>query len=63
MGGGIVPRLAEFARESGMRRRFDERAGLESYVEEIPLFIIMDEEPGLIGALACLQDSKSERRE
>lgn len=54
IGGGIVPGLAEFARTSPLRRRFDERVELEALVEEIPLFLILDEDPGLCGAAACL---------
>jgi glucokinase len=52
IGGGIVPALAEFAAESPMRRRFEERGALSSYAAPIPLWIILDEEPGLLGALA-----------
>jgi glucokinase len=55
IGGGIVPGLLEFARSSPMRRRFDERVELQSLVADIPLFIILDEHPGLAGALACLR--------
>ena len=41
--GGIVPALAEFAAESPMRRRFEERGALSSYAAPIPLWIILDE--------------------
>lgn len=54
IGGGIVPGLAEFARTSPLRRRFEERVELESLVAGIPLFLILDEHPGLLGALACI---------
>jgi len=57
IGGGIVPGLIEFARTSPMRRRFEERVELQSLVADIPLFLILDEHPGLIGALACLSQS------
>jgi glucokinase len=52
--GGIVPTLREFARQSPLRRRFDERAGLEEYVVDIPLYLVLDEYPGLLGAGLCL---------
>ncbi|MEZ5559854.1 MAG: glucokinase [Pseudomonadales bacterium] len=55
VGGGIVPQLREFARHSPLRRRFDERGALASYAETIPLYLIGDAEPGLLGALACLR--------
>lgn len=57
IGGGIVPGLAAFARTSPLRRRFDERTGLEAFAAEIPLFLILDRYPGLVGAGACLDES------
>ncbi len=54
IGGGIVPQLAEFARSSPLRRRFEERVELGSLVAGIPIFLILDPYPGLSGALACL---------
>ena len=53
IGGGIVPQLAEFAHTSPLRRRFEERGPMSGLVREIPLFLILDEMPGLLGALAC----------
>ena len=53
IGGGIVPRLAEFAPTSPLRRRFEERVELAALVADIPIFLILDEDPGLIGAAAC----------
>ena len=55
IGGGIVPGLLEFARTSPLRRRFEERVELEALVADIPIFLILDEDPGLIGAAACCQ--------
>jgi glucokinase len=54
IGGGIVPALRDFAVTSPLRRRFDERAGLTDYVADIPLYLILDEDPGLLGAGICL---------
>ena len=48
--GGIVPRLAEAAAASPLRRRFEERGALSHLVAGIPLHIVMDEYPGLRGA-------------
>lgn len=53
VGGGIVPGLVEFARTSPLRRRFEERVELTSLVADIPIFLILDEDPGLIGAAVC----------
>jgi glucokinase len=53
LGGGIVPGLAEFAQTSPLRRRFEERVELAALVADIPIYLILDEDPGLIGAAAC----------
>ncbi|MCZ6459528.1 MAG: glucokinase [Gammaproteobacteria bacterium] len=55
IGGGIVPALQDFAATSALRRRFEERCGLAGFTKDIPLYLILDEHPGLIGALACLR--------
>ncbi len=55
IGGGIVPGLAEFALSSPLRRRFEERVELGALVADIPIFLILDEDPGLIGAAACCE--------
>ncbi len=57
VGGGIVPRLADFAAESPLRRRFEERGPMTGLIREVPLYLILDEDPGLVGALACLRDA------
>jgi glucokinase len=54
IGGGIVPALEQFALTSPLRRRFEERVGLTDFIRDIPVYIIMDPDPGLIGAAACL---------
>jgi len=57
IGGGFVPKLGDFAAASPMRRRFEERGDLTAYVRDIPLYLVLDEEPGLLGALECLRDA------
>lgn len=54
--GGIVPGWGDFVLDSPLRRRFNERAGLADYVKDIPLFVITEENPGLRGALAALEE-------
>ena len=54
IGGGIVPQLADFAPTSALRRRFDERGELSSYVASIPIYLMLDASSGLKGALQCL---------
>jgi glucokinase len=56
IGGGIVPKLVEFAESSPLRRRFEERGVLADYAARLPLYVIEDEFPGLLGAVACLAD-------
>jgi glucokinase len=56
IGGGIVPKLIDFADSSPLRRRFEERGVLADYAARLPLYIIEDEFPGLLGAVACLAD-------
>ena len=49
--GGITPKLAEMLPSSPLRRRFDERGALADYAKAIPLYLVMDEHPGMLGAL------------
>lgn len=48
--GGIVPRLLTAAKQSPLRRRFEERGALTELVSGIPLYLVADEHPGLVGA-------------
>ena len=47
--GGIVPRLVPEAKDSPLRRRFEERGALSSMVARIPLYLVTDDYPGLKG--------------
>ena len=58
IGGGIVPGLSNFAEQSAMRRRFEERGPLTNLVSSIPLYVICDESPGLLGALRYLMQRR-----
>ena len=55
IGGGIVNRMLDFVRTSPMRRRFEERGAMTEFVKPIPLLVITEPEPGLLGAARCLQ--------
>ncbi len=55
LGGGIVPALSDFAVSSPLRRRFDEKGMLSDYLKSIPLLIVKDDNPGLVGALDRLE--------
>ena len=54
--GGIAPKLVDMLPASPLRRRFDERGDLSDYAKTIPLFLVMDEHPGLLGARQTLVD-------
>ena len=54
LGGGLVAKLADFLESSPLRRRFDERGDLSLYVQAIPLHLVTQPEPGLLGAGYCL---------
>ncbi len=54
IGGGIVTRMLDFVDASALRRRFDERGLMSDFVKQIPILVILDQEPGLIGAARCL---------
>jgi len=51
IGGGIVPRMVDFAASSPFRRRFEERGMMTDMVKNIPVWVVMDANPGLVGAL------------
>jgi glucokinase len=57
LSGGIVPKLAPMLTSSPLRRRFDERGDLSAYAKAIPLYVVMDEHPGLLGARRLLASS------
>ena len=54
LGGGLVAKLADFLLASPLRRRFDERGDLSAYATAIPVHLITQSEPGLLGASYCL---------
>lgn len=52
--GGIVKRFIPFLRNSGFRQRFDNSDTMRALLEPIPVYVITEEHPGLIGAAAHL---------
>lgn len=53
--GGIVPRFIEYVKQSEFRTRFDSKGRFSKLVETIPVYIVTEEQPGLIGCAAYLQ--------
>ena len=50
--GGIVKRFIPFLRNSGFRQRFEHSDTMRALLEPIPVYVITEENPGLIGAAA-----------
>lgn len=50
LAGGILPRIREFFLASEFRARFDDRGPLASFNQQIPTFLVDEQEPGLLGA-------------
>lgn len=51
LAGGVLPKIRETFLASEFRRRFDERGPLSSYNQQIPVWLVLDPEPGLTGAI------------
>ena len=50
--GGIVQRFIPFLRTSKFRERFENSATMRAILEKIPVYVITEENPGLVGAAA-----------
>ncbi|MFT5636649.1 MAG: glucokinase [Cognaticolwellia sp.] len=59
--GGIVPRFIEFFANSEFRKRFEAKGRLSSFNQSIPTFVVTEEQPGLLGASAYLNQFMSEK--
>ena len=53
--GGIVPRFIDYLKDSDFRQRFDAKGRFGKVVETIPVYVVTEEQPGLIGCAAYLQ--------
>jgi len=54
IGGGIVPRFADFFAASRFRERFEARYRMAAYAQAIPTYLILADTPALDGAAAWL---------
>ena len=52
--GGIVPRFIDYFTHSDFRTRFDQKGRLSNFVNTIATYVITEQQPGLIGAAAYL---------
>lgn len=55
--GGLVPRFLEFFKVSGFRSAFEDKGRFRDYLQDIPVFLIVHQQPGLLGAGAHLRQS------
>ncbi|SUW62787.1 Glucokinase [Buttiauxella agrestis] len=55
--GGIVPRFLEFFKASGFRGGFEDKGRFKEYVQSIPVYLIVHDQPGLLGAGAHLRQT------
>lgn len=52
--GGIVPRFIEYFKTSEFRARFEDKARLAGFVQPIPTYVVVSQQPGLLGSAAVL---------
>lgn len=55
--GGIVPRFLDFFTASGFRGGFEDKGRFKAYVQDIPVYLIVHDNPGLLGAGAHLRQT------
>uniref|UniRef100_UPI001649C701 glucokinase n=1 Tax=Salmonella enterica TaxID=28901 RepID=UPI001649C701 len=55
--GGIVPRFLEFFKASGFRGGFEDKGRFKDYVHGIPVYLIVHDNPGLLGSGAHLRQT------
>ena len=56
IGGGIVPRMAEWFKTSPFRTRFEAKGRFSSYLAQIPTYVIMMPTPALYGVSSILSE-------
>ncbi|MFX1734643.1 bifunctional transcriptional regulator/glucokinase [Paraburkholderia sp. A1RI_3L] len=61
IGGGVVPRLGEFFERSSFRQRFEAKGRFETYLANIPTYVITAEYPAFLGVSAILAEQLSNR--
>jgi glucokinase len=56
IGGGIVPRLGDYFIHSPFRARFEHKGRFSKYLAEVPAWVILAENPALLGLAGALND-------
>lgn len=54
LAGGILPKFPDFLLQSSFRQRFESKGAMSDYTKGVPSKLIIEEQPGLIGAAAYL---------
>ena len=57
--GGLIPRFLEIFKHSNFRQAFEDKAPLTDYMKNIAVYVVLAEQPGLLGAAAILSQSSS----
>lgn len=52
--GGIIPRFIDFLKASEFQTRFEAKGRLSNIVENTPVYVVTESQPGLLGAAAFL---------
>jgi len=58
IGGGFVPRMRDFLAASQFRARFDAKGRMSAYVQAIPVYLILHDDPAFVG-LKSLAESRA----
>ncbi|WP_438865026.1 glucokinase [Neptunicella sp.] len=58
--GGIAQRFVDFVCHSEFRQRFEDKGRLKHYVQNIPVYLIVEPDHGLMGAAAYLEQNMKE---
>ena len=54
LAGGILPKFVEFLQQSAFRQRFESKGAMSHFMSTVPSHLIIEAQPGLIGAAAYL---------
>lgn len=60
--GGIIPRFIDYFKNSEFRQRFEAKARLSGFVVDIPTYVVVSNQPGLLGSAAVLNHRLNHQR-
>ncbi|MEM5452192.1 MULTISPECIES: bifunctional transcriptional regulator/glucokinase [Paraburkholderia] len=61
IGGGVVPRLGDLFTRSSFRQRFEAKGRFDTYLSNVPTYVITAEYPAFLGVSAILAEQLSNR--